>query len=78
MKSMASNLKPERARLSLDVQREVHDQIDRIKEIVACGSITEVVRRSLNLYENVIGHMKAGSKIIVHPKRGRDVELLPL
>lgn len=60
----------ERARLSLDIPQAVRDQLSRLEKLTDSGSITEVVRRALNLYELIATLQKKGGKVIIQHKDG--------
>jgi hypothetical protein len=61
---MATAKEPERVRLSLDVSKRVKNELTRLANRTEAGSLTEVIRRALSLYDLVIEHQEEGGKII--------------
>lgn len=75
---MDAVMSEKRPRLTLDVSKDVRDQLERLKRLVDCGSITEVIRRSLVLYEECVTSRKLGTTIIFRSHDGKETKLLPL
>ena len=61
---MAAQKTSDRVRLSLDVTPKVREQLDLLETRTEAGSITEVIRRALALYDLVIEHQSEGGKLI--------------
>ena len=68
----------DRVRLSLDISPKVRDQLDLLERKTEAGSITEVVRRALSLYDLVVEHQGEGGKLIFRHSDGDDEVLLVL
>ena len=61
---MAATKTPDRTRLSLDVSPKVREQLDLLETRTEAGSITEVIRRALALYDLVTEHQSEGGKLV--------------
>jgi hypothetical protein len=72
---MATTKPAERVRLSLDVSARVRAQLENLESRTEAGSITEVVRRALSLYDLVIEHQEEGGKLVFRHSDGEE-ELL--
>ena len=72
---MSADSRP-RARLNLDVLRTVRDRIVRLRDITGATSITEVIRRSLAVYEVLVDARLTGKTIILRDSEGDERELL--
>lgn len=66
----------ERARLHLEVPMRVREQLERLRDTSGADSITEVVRRSLAVYEAMLTASRDGRVVIVRDKDGTERELL--
>ena len=51
-------------RLNLDVPKEFRSQLDDLVARSTCSTLTEVVRRSVALYDLVLEHVHEGGKIV--------------
>jgi hypothetical protein len=65
----------DRVRLSLDVTPKIREQLDHLETQTEAGSITEVIRRALALYDLVVEHQSEGGKLVFRDAAGND-ELL--
>lgn len=63
----------ERIRLNLVVNRQVKDRIEQLQELSEATSITEVVRRALALYEEILKIREEGSRLVVEGNGEREV-----
>ena len=61
---MAATKATDRTRLSLDVSPKVREQLDHLEARTEAGSITEVIRRALSLYDLVTEHQMEGGKLV--------------
>ena len=61
---MATAKEPERVRLSLDVSKRVKDDLTKLANRTDAGSLTEVIRRALVLYDLVIEHQEDGGNVV--------------
>ena len=61
---MAATQPSERSRLSLDVTPTVREQLKSLENRTEAGSLTEVIRRALSLYDLVVEHQEQGGKLI--------------
>lgn len=61
----------DRIRLSLDVSTRVRDQLDELESRTEAGSITEVIRRAVALYDLVIEHQQEGGRLIFEHSDGQ-------
>lgn len=69
---MSALEKKDRVRLSLDVTPRVREQLGDLETRTEAGSITEVIRRALALYDLVIEHQGEGGKLIFRHSDGED------
>ncbi len=72
---MAATKATDRTRLSLDVSPKVREQLDHLEARTEAGSITEVIRRALSLYDLVTEHQVEGGKLVFRHADG-DEEIL--
>jgi hypothetical protein len=63
----------ERIRLNLVVNRQVKDRIDQLQERSEATSITEVVRRALAIYEELLKIREEGGQLVIEGKGEREV-----
>jgi Ribbon-helix-helix protein, copG family len=72
------NDEPEdRIRLNLAVSAQVKERLDRLQRTSDAASITEVIRRALAVYEDLLNVRKGGAKVVVE-HRGGTKEVLRL
>ena len=69
---MANAKEIDRVRLSLDITPRVREQLTHLEKKTEAGSITEVVRRALALYDLVMEHQDEGGKLIFKHTDGED------
>ena len=72
---MAATKATDRTRLSLDVSPKIREQLDHLEARTEAGSITEVIRRALSLYDLVTEHQMEGGKLVFRHTDG-DEEIL--
>ena len=67
----------DRIRLHMAVTARVKERLDALLQRTEAESITEVVRRALAVYENLVETTEAGGKVILEDKKGnqREVQL---
>jgi len=64
--------KTNRTRLSLDVAPKIRERLASLEERTHAGSITEVIRRALSLYDVVVEHQEEGGKILFRHADGTE------
>lgn len=69
-------LKDPRARLSLDIKEDVRVEMDRLKLATGAGSITEVIRRAIKIYREVVDWHAIKGEIIFRAANGKESKLL--
>ena len=72
---MAAAKEIDRVRLSLDITPRVREQLSHLEKKTEAGSITEVVRRALALYDLVVEHQREGGKLIFKHTDGEEESL---
>lgn len=72
---MAATKDIDRVRLSLDITPRVREQLTDLEKKTEAGSITEVVRRALALYDLVVEHQGEGGKLIFKHTDGEEESL---
>ncbi|MFO1078014.1 MAG: hypothetical protein U1E73_09870 [Planctomycetota bacterium] len=67
----------ERIRIHLAVTPRVKDRLDDLLRKTEAESITEVVRRALSIYDDLVNTALAGGKILLEDKKGdqREVQI---
>ena len=63
---------PEKVRLNLELSKQVHDQIQTLQQRSDASSLTEVIRRSLALYDLISEHIAEGGRIVLKHKNGTE------
>lgn len=71
----ATDQRNERVRLSLDVTPTVRQQLEDLEIRTEAGSLTEVIRRALALYDLVVEHQEDGGKLVFSHPDGSDETL---
>lgn len=65
---MAETAAGEKTRLNLELTNQARDQIQRLRARTNSSSVTEVIRRSLALYDLFTEHSQEGGEVIFqHP-----------
>ncbi len=59
-------------RLNLAIKPEVHERMEKLCEATEADSITDLIRRSLAIYDYLWSHKKAGSDLIIREKDGKE------
>ncbi len=67
--------KQERIRLSLTVTPAVRDRLERIQNNCEAESITEVIRRALAVYEDLLSVRRNGGKVLLKLPNGETESL---
>ena len=61
-----------KVRLNLEVTKQVRNQIEELVSRSTCSNLTEVVRRSLALYDLFLEHTGQGGEVVFRHKDGRE------
>ena len=71
--------RPESVRLNLEIAPAVRERLERLRESTGAESLTEVIRRSLSVYETLIEISDSSLEIVVKDKDGemRPMLLIP-
>jgi hypothetical protein len=64
------------ARLSLDVPHEFRAQLDSVAELFKAGTVTEAVRRSVQLSEVILRHRANGERLLLRGQDGIYAEVI--
>jgi hypothetical protein len=64
-----------RVRLNLELSERVRDRLELVRVMSEADTLTEVIRRSLVIYEALLTTMLAGDKIVLRVN-GEEKELL--
>ena len=67
---MADTNLRERVRLNLEIHPDVKARLDDLQNRTHAASLTEVIRRSLALYNLVVDLQDEGGRIVIHKKDG--------
>jgi uncharacterized secreted protein with C-terminal beta-propeller domain len=65
----------EKVRLNLDLPKSIRERIERVRTMIEADSLTEVVRRSISLFEALIEFKSEGARIIIRNKNGSEIEI---
>lgn len=63
----------EKIRLNLVVNQHVKSRIERLQEMAEDASITEVVRRALAVYEELLKIREEGGRLVVENQGTREI-----
>lgn len=67
-----------RVRLNLDLPVSVRERMDRVREMSEADTISEVIRRSLAVYEALLDMAHDGAKVVTRGRDGtEEVVLMP-
>lgn len=66
----------ETVRVSLRLSKEVKAHLDDVCERSSSESLTEVIRRSLALYDTLLDESSNGSTVILRDKEGKEKEIM--
>jgi hypothetical protein len=69
-----SSATDERIRLNFVVNRQIKDRIEHLQDVSGATSLTEVVRRALAVYEEVLKIREEGGQLVI--ETGGERELL--
>ena len=72
---MANAKNQEKVRLNLELSETVRDQLEELKTKSDATSVTEVIRRSLALYDLYVDHVLQGGAIILRDSKGEEERL---
>ena len=64
-----------RVRINLEYDAEVREAMDLLQVKSGAASISEVIRRSLALYDLVVDHTKEGGKLVLRFRNGEEEQL---
>lgn len=67
------NSTDERIRLNLVVNHQVKERIDHLQELSEATSITEVVRRALAIYEELLKIREEGGQLVIEGRGEREL-----
>ena len=66
---------PEKVRLNLEFAPQIYDQMQEVQQRSHAASLTEVLRRSLALYDLVTEHIVDGGDIVLVNRNGKQEKL---
>lgn len=62
--------KEERARLHMTMTTAVKERLDRLLQLSEAEDMSEVVRRALFVYEQLLADQRSGKKVVLHAPDG--------
>lgn len=65
-----------RVRLNLDLPVSVRERMDHVREMSEADTISEVIRRSLAVYEALLDLAHGGAKIVTRRRDGTETVVL--
>jgi hypothetical protein len=66
---------PERVRLNLEFPQQIYNRLEEVQHRSHAASLTEVLRRSLALYDLVTEHIVGGGNVILVDGKGKQEKL---
>lgn len=63
----------ERIRLNLVVNRRVKERLERLQELSEGASLTEVIRRALAVYDEMLSVRQEGGRVVIENGDEREV-----
>lgn len=67
--------KKETVRLNLEMSLQVRERLESLRERTDADSLTEVVRRSLAVYEFLQDGIETGGRVMLRRKDGTELEV---
>lgn len=64
-----------KVRLNLEVPQRVRDRMNSLREMSDAESLTEVIKRSLAVYDVLLHHFKENGKVILRSEDGSEETL---
>lgn len=71
--STAEGSRDEKIRLNVVVNQHVKGRIERLQEMAEDASITEVIRRALAVYEELLKIREEGGQLVVENRDSREI-----
>lgn len=68
---MSDKQKEARVRLNLTITPRVRDRLERLQTVSDAESLTEVVRRALAIYDDLLEVRRGGGRIVLEYADGR-------
>jgi len=65
----------ERVRLNLEFPAQIYEQMQTVQQRSNAASLTEVLRRSLALYDMLTEHVRRGGGIVLVDRDGKEEKL---
>ena len=62
--------------MSLELSQSVRDRLERLRDTTEADSLTEVIRRSLAVYDLLINQERSGSTVVVKTREGTEQRVL--
>lgn len=76
MKSKQQRTK--KIRLNVDLAPRVRDRVDHLRLLSNADSMSEVIRRSLAIYEVLLRHVNSNGEIILHDPKSKTEKIMLL
>lgn len=67
--------KKKKIRLNLDLTEEIHQRLDQLCDDTDADSRSEVIRRSIAMYDFLVQERKSGSLVFIHEADGTQTRL---
>lgn len=58
------------------MKKHTVDQVEKLKELVHASSFSDMLRRTVDISDTVIGSIKKGDRIIIEDKKGNQRQIL--
>lgn len=62
----------EKVRLTLELPKSVREQMNEVMKVTYAANVTEVIRRSIALYEFISNEQKKGGKLLIRNPDGSE------
>lgn len=73
MEKATAAAEADRIRLNLVVSRQIKDRVERLQALSEATSITEVIRRALAIYEELLQIRQEGGQLVVEGDGERQI-----
>jgi hypothetical protein len=73
---MSGDVQRNKARLHLALPERVRERTEQLQALSSASSITEVIRRAIEVFDLVTTAVKRGDKVILRGADGKDREVI--
>jgi len=70
------NMSDETIVTTVRMKKHTVEQVEKLKELVHAASFSDMLRRTVDISDTVIGAIKKGDRIIIEDKKGNQRQIL--